>query len=177
MGGAPRPVSPLQVFSRPGTTADRIPATAAGARVLAQPPLLPGEQHSRSRRIDLGGGASAYVWPAIGGVCYDLSPVGSGCMPIARIARRGLDVAVLAQVSPSSRRYQRARILGIARDGIRSVVLLLPGGRRVTTEVHDNGFFKGGLRAPPTAVQWRDGRGSHVVPVRALSPGEIGDLH
>ncbi len=102
-----------------------------------------------------GGGASAYLWPAAAGVCYDLSPVGSGCMPLARIAHRGLDVAVLAEVSPASGRYLHAPILGIVRDGIRSAAT---------------------LRAPPVAVRWRDDDLVRTVPVRALSPREIASL-
>jgi len=94
-------------------------------------------------------------------------------MPLRRIERRGLDVAVLSQVDPATGRYERSRVFGIVRDGIRSVRLLLRGAGPVTVGVDDNAFYLPRLREPPLAVRWTDGRGVHAVRIARLTPHAI----
>lgn len=168
-----RPEPPLGVFSRRTTGADALPRTPEGRRVRAQ---LTDEDRARVRHIELGGGATVHVWPASESICYDLSPVGGGCMPLTAIMRDGLDVAVLAEVSPSGQRYLSARVLGIVRDGIRSVRLAMRSGKLIHVRVHENAFYRGNLKAPPISVRWRGRGASHVVPVESLSPAEIASL-
>ncbi|HET6448170.1 MAG TPA: hypothetical protein VFG31_03600 [Conexibacter sp.] len=156
----------LGVFSQPHRAADILPA-----RLIRAEPLQPGELRAQSRRVRIGR-AVAYVWPARDSVCY-LAPVGGGCMPVRRIAQRGVDVAILGQAQPRTGRYVRFRAFGLVRDGIARVELVLRDGRTVVAPVVHNAFYGAGRGAPPVAVRWNEaGRARHVA-LSQLSAGDV----
>ena len=159
----------LGVFARPRDAGDAVPA-----RLIRSGPVQPGELRSQSRRVRIGR-AVAYLWPARDSVCY-LAPVGGGCMPVSRIARRGLDVAILAQAQPQTGRYMRFRAFGLARDGITAVELVLGDGRTTAAPVVHNAFYGAARGAPPVAVRWNELGRARQLRLRQLTSGEIETL-
>jgi hypothetical protein len=120
----------MGVFREPATAADRVSYAPDDPRLHAD--LQPGEDPSRSRRVDWPG-EEIYVWPMRDGVCYGVRS-GSGCMPLDHLIRVGVSVGVQSGRSGQS-------ISGLAVDGIDEVVVTSPGGPDRTVPVRENFFL------------------------------------
>jgi hypothetical protein len=134
----------MGVFRVPATAEDRVTYAPDDPRLRAD--LQPGEDPSRSRRVDWPG-VKIFVWPMRDGVCYGV-PSGSGCVPLDHLVREGVSVGV------QSGRTGQA-VSGVVVDGIDEVVLGGPDGAERRVPVRENFFYADLSEAPVEFVRWR----------------------
>jgi hypothetical protein len=132
----------MGIFREPATPADRVSYAPGDPRLNTD--RQPGEEPSRSRRVDWPG-EEIYVWPMRDGVCYGVRS-GSGCVPLGHLRRVGVSVGI-----QSGRLGQF--ISGVVVDGIDEVVLTSPGGPDQRVPVREN-FVFASVDAGAKGIRW-----------------------
>lgn len=142
----------MAVFRRPQRAEDRLPA-----RVVREFPasgdLQPGENLRGARRIDLGAGGAAFVWPKADGVCYGTRGP-SGCFPTSLLERLGAVLASRSRYTLAGRPEQLS-VFAVVADGVRTVRFTLDDRSDVTVRVRDNALWADFHRRPVEA-RWKD---------------------
>jgi hypothetical protein len=120
----------------------------------------PGEDPTRSRRIDLPSGP-VYLWPMRDGVCASWG----NCLSVeALIQVGGVAIATAFSGTPGDRIDAR-EVSGMVVDGIKEVRLTRPGADDIVVPVKDGAFRLDLTNAgpAPTAARWRDAAGEEHV--------------
>jgi hypothetical protein len=125
----------------------------------------PGEDTTRSRRIDLPSGP-VYLWPKKDGVCASWG----NCLGIDTLLEIG---GVAIGTSFSSGPGGRREVSGIVVDGIEEVRLTRPGADDIVIPVTQNVFHidVSDVHPAPTDAHWRDASGKEHVFGPELFPG------
>lgn len=145
-------------FRRPKSPADEIPGDEQLTLAQLGDNARPGESPHLSRRLELGGGEFAYVWPEADGVCkaWDTS---TGCAPTRVLAERGVIVAFAWKRDSPADSTPDVSVFALARDGIEELRLVLPEGRIRTHKIQENGALIR-LTEMPLEARWRNPDGS-----------------
>jgi hypothetical protein len=120
----------------------------------------PGEDPTRSRRIDLPSGP-VFLWPRKDGVCASWG----NCLPIETLIHVG-GVAIQTGFSTTpDGRVQASEVAGMVVDGIEEVRLTRPGADDIVVPVRDGAFWLDLTKVDPapTAARWRDAAGKEHV--------------
>jgi hypothetical protein len=163
----------LGVFARAQTRRDAFPLDPQ-ARFTQASDAQPGEDLTRSRRVDLGTHGPVYLWPKSGGVCYG-SPGGTGCVPVQLIRQRGIALALKGTIHRADLQYVGVRLFGIARDGIDSVRIGFADGRETAVSVTDN-VFLADVGDMPQDIRWTDADGDHRELIEAIPDHKLEEL-
>lgn len=145
----------LNVFRRPRSKAVR------RGGYLAKQSAIPGERYELARRVLFPGTVGAmYIWPATDAVCYS-HRAGAGCAVSERFEREGVAPAITrgGVVPPGF-----TRVYGVARNGVRSIVIELMDGRERLMKVRGN-MFLGDVRGVPLTVRGRGPASTQEVAV------------
>jgi hypothetical protein len=145
----------MAVFRRPPRAADRLPARVV-EEFSAIGDLQPGENLRGTRRIDLGAGGAAFVWPKADGVCYGtLGP--SGCFPTSLLERLGAVLSSRSRYTLTGRPEQLS-VFAVVADGVRTVRFTLDDRSEVAVRVRGNALWSDFDRRPVKA-RWKDRSG------------------
>jgi hypothetical protein len=148
---APRLSRLLRPFRHERTERDVLSVNAAESLEESGDMTL-GENPALSRRLDLGNGRSAHVWPNKEGVCFGFGGSG-GCTSVADLVRdRVVVVTRVGLATPRDETLDR-QVFVLAVDSIETVTMVFPDGRTMSRPVTDNGVLEN-VSELPDAVRW-----------------------
>jgi hypothetical protein len=130
----------------------------------------PGEDPTRSRRVDLPSGP-VYLWPMRDGVCASWG----NCLKIDTLIDVGGVAMGTSYAGPRGGRPALREVSGIVVDGIKEVRLTRPGADEIVIPVKDNAFHVdvSKIEPPPSRARWQDASGKEHVFQLELFPGTL----
>ena len=134
------------------------------------PDRQPGEDPTKSRRVDLPSGP-VYLWPMTDGVCSSFG----GCIGLDTLIDVGGVAVGTSYNAALDGRPEKREINGVVVDGIEEVRLIRPGADEIVVPVKENVFRLDATRTKPlpagSQLQWRDASGRLHTFEHQLFPG------
>ena len=134
------------------------------------PDRQPGEDPTKSRRVDLPSGP-VYLWPMTDGVCSSFG----GCIGVDSLIDVGGVAVGTSYNAAFDGRPEKKEINGVVVDGIEEVRLIRPGADEIVVPVKENVFRLDVTRTKPlpagSQLQWRDASGKLHTFEHQLFPG------
>jgi hypothetical protein len=143
----------IQAFRRERTVRDVLSTNSAQSLELSGDATV-GENPALSRRLELGEGRSAHVWPNKDGVCFGFSGSG-GCTSVAHLDRERIVVLTRVGYSEPLDATLDRQVFVLATDTVESVTMAFSDGHTVSRPVTNNGALMN-VSTLPEAVRWSE---------------------